>query len=146
VSDGSGGGHDNAALRAAVVDRLPKSPFIALLCLRVEVYEPDAVIVRLPFRDDLTNDGSRYHGGVIASVLDTSGSLAAWSNHDFSNGARGSTIDLSIQYVGACRKSDLVCRASTVRRGRELIFVDVAAEDSDGNVVAKALMTYRIVR
>ena len=46
-----------------------------------ERYEPDDVTLRLPFRDDLTNDGTYFHGGVIASVMDIAGAGAAWSNH-----------------------------------------------------------------
>jgi uncharacterized protein (TIGR00369 family) len=102
-------------------------------------------VLRLPFREDLTNDGVYYHGGVIASVVDTAGAAAAWSNHDFDKGARASTISLSIQYVGACKKSDLVCSARTVRRGKELTFTEITAADADGNVVAHAVQTYRIV-
>ena len=105
----------------------------------------DDVVLRLPFRADLTNDGTYFHGGVIASVIDTAGAAAAWSNHDFDKGARASTISMSIQYVGAAKQSDLVCHATTVRRGRELIFTEITTCDADGSVVAHAVQTYRIV-
>ena len=52
---------------------------------------------------------------------------------------------MTLQYVGACKKSDLVCHARTVRRGKELTFTEITATDADGNVVAHALQTYRIV-
>jgi len=38
------------------------------------------VTIRPPFPEDLTNDGPYFHGGVIASVMDTAGAVAAWSN------------------------------------------------------------------
>jgi uncharacterized protein (TIGR00369 family) len=133
------------AHRAAVVKIMPATPFLKGLGIVFDRYEPDDVVLRLPFREDLTNDGVYYHGGVIASVVDTAGAAAAWSNHDFDKGARASTISLSIQYVGACKRSDLVCSARTVRRGRELTFTEITAADADGNVVAHAVQTYRIV-
>jgi uncharacterized protein (TIGR00369 family) len=133
------------ARRAAVVKIMPATPFLKGLGIVFDRYEPDDVVLRLPFREDLTNDGVYYHGGVIASVVDTAGAAAAWSNHDFDKGARASTISLSIQYVGACKKSDLVCAARTVRRGKELTFTEITAADADGNVVAHAVQTYRIV-
>jgi uncharacterized protein (TIGR00369 family) len=111
----------------------------------IERYEPDSTSIRLPFREDLTNDGIYYHGGVVASVLDTTGALAAWSNHDFDKGARASTVAMSIQYVGACKQSDLLCQAETVRRGKELTFVQMTATDADGAPVAHGMLTYRIV-
>ena len=131
--------------RRAVADLMPKTPFLGGLGIVFDRYEPDAVTVRLPFRADLTNDGTYYHGGVIASVIDTAGAAAAWSNHDFTKGSRASTISMSVQYVGACKQSDLLCHARTVRRGKELTFTEITATDSDGNVVAHAVQTYRIV-
>jgi uncharacterized protein (TIGR00369 family) len=130
--------------RAAVRDLFPTTPFMGWLGIRFERYEPDDVVLRLPFREDLTNDGVFFHGGVIASVIDSTGAAAAWSNHDFGRGSRASTVGMSVQYVGACRRSDLVCSARTVKRGRELIFTDITAVDDGGSVVAHGLQTYRI--
>jgi len=131
--------------RLAVRDLIPTTPFIAGLGVVIERYDPDEVTLRLPFRADLTNDGTYYHGGVIASAIDTAGACAAWSNHDFDKGARASTVSMTVQYVGAAKQSDLVCHARTVRRGKELTFTEITATDAAGNVVAHALQTYRIV-
>lgn len=131
--------------RAAVATLMPATPFLAGLGITIERYEPDEATIRLPFREDLTNDGTYYHGGVIAAVMDTTGALAAWSNHDFDKGARASTVGMTIQYVGACKRSDLLCHARTVRRGRELTFTEMTATDADGAVVAHGVQTYRIV-
>lgn len=131
--------------RAAIAEIMPKTPYLAGLGVIFDSYEPDAVSLRLPFRADLTNDGTYYHGGVIAAVMDTAGAAAAWSNHDFDKGARASTVAMSIQYVGACKKSDLICHARAVRRGRELTFTEITATDAEGAVVAHGIQTYRIV-
>lgn len=131
--------------RRAVCDVMPKTPFLAGLGIVVERYEPDEATIRLPFRADLTNDGTYFHGGVIASVIDTAGAAAAWSNHDFDKGTRASTVAMSIQYVGAAKRSDLLCHARAVRRGKELIFTQITAHDADGNIVAHGMQTYRIV-
>ena len=131
--------------RDAVPKMFVSTPFIKGLGMVIERYEADDVSILLPFRADLTNDGVYYHGGVVASVIDTAGALAAWSNHDFDKGMRASTVSLSIQYVGACKKSDLLCHATTVRRGKELTVTEITATDADGTVVAHAVQTYRIV-
>jgi uncharacterized protein (TIGR00369 family) len=131
--------------RQAVLEMMPTTPFIGGLGLVFEEVDGDAAVVRLPFRYDLTNDGTFYHGGVVASVIDTCGALAAWSNHDFNKGMRASTISMSVQYVGACKKSDLICRATAIKRGKELIFTEITATDAEGAVVAHAVQTYRIV-
>ncbi len=131
--------------RQAIPEVMPAAPFMGWMGLVFDRYEPDDVVVRLPFREDLTNDGIVYHGGVIASMLDTAGAAAAWSNHDFDKGVRASTVSMSVQYVGAAKQSDLLCHGRTVKRGRELIFTEITASDADGNVVAHAVQTYRIV-
>ena len=131
--------------RAAVAELMPTTPYLAGLGIVIERYEPDEATVRLPFRPDLTNEGTYYHGGVIAAVIDTAGAAAAWSNHDFDKGARASTVSMSLQYVGACKRSDLVCHAKVVRRGKELTFTEITATDADGAVVAHGVQTDRIV-
>lgn len=131
--------------RQLIREMMPRAPFIAHLGLLIERYEPDEVTVRVPFRADLTNDGTYYHGGVIASAIDTAGAAAAWSNHDFEKGSRASTVSMTVQYVGACQQSDLVCHARAVKRGKELTFTEITATDAGGKVVAHGVQTYRIV-
>lgn len=134
----------NVRKRAAIAEIFPKTPFIGGMGMTFEVYEPDHVRMRLPFREDLTNDGVVYHGGVVAALIDTTGAAAAWSNHDFDRGSKASTVSMTVNYVGAARQSDLLCTARTVRRARELIFLEIEATDADGRVVASAVQTYRI--
>lgn len=136
---------EQQARRHAISELMPQTPFLSGLGVVFDRYEPDDVVLRIPFRADLTNDGTYYHGGVVASALDTAGAAAAWSNHDFDRGTRASTISMGIQYVGACKRSDLLCHARTVRRGKELIFTEITATDAEHNVVAHAVQTYRIV-
>lgn len=130
--------------RQAVRDLVPTTPFMGGLGIVFERYDPDDVTIRLPYRDDLTNDGTYFHGGVISAVMDTAGAAAAWSNHDFDKGMRASTVAMSIEYVGAAKRCDLLCHARTVRRRKELIFTEITATDADGEVVAHAVQTYRM--
>lgn len=130
--------------RRAVVELMPSTPYMSWLGIVFDRYEPDDVTIRLPFREDLTNDGTYYHGGVIAAAMDTTGAAAAWSNHDFDKGTRASTISMTINYVGAAKRSDLICHARTVRRRKELTFTEITATDADGAVVAHAVQTYRL--
>lgn len=130
--------------RLLIRDLMPTTPFLGWLGIVFDRYEPDDVVLRLPFRPDLTNDGTYFHGGVIASVIDTAGAAAAWSNHDFDKGTRAATVSMSVQYVGAAKRSDLICEARTVSRRRELIFTEIKATDAAGAVVAHAVQTYRI--
>lgn len=127
-----------------VAAAMTATPYVASLGIVIEQWEPDDVVVRLPFREDLTNDGKAYHGGVVAAVIDTAGAAAAFSGHDFSRGMRASTVALTVQYVRAAQGEDLLVRARTVRRARELVFTEMTASVPSGDVVAHAVQTYRI--
>lgn len=135
---------EQRARRRAMPDLFVATPFLSTLGLVVENYEPDDVTLRLPFRHDLTNDGHTYHGGVVATMLDTTAALAAWSNHDFDRGIQAATVSLSVQYLAGTDRSDLVCHGVTARRARELVFTEATASDQAGKVLARALQTYRI--
>jgi uncharacterized protein (TIGR00369 family) len=135
---------EQQARRAAVAEIMPDTPYLAWLGIEFTRFEPDDVAIRLPFKRDLTNDGTHYHGGVTAAVIDTTGAAAAWSGHDFDKGVRAATVSMSIQYVGSCNGSDMLCHAKVVRRRKELIFTEVTATDAGGVVVAHGIQTYRI--
>ncbi len=135
---------ENERRRQALPAVFLATPHVASLGVVIERYEPDDVLLRLPFREDLTNDGSNYHGGVVATALDTAGGLAAWSGHDFSKGLRAATVSLSVQYLAGADGSDLWAAGRAVRRGRELVFCEMEATDTAGRVLAHALQTYRL--
>jgi len=123
---------------------MPTTPYMKWLGIVFDRYEPDDVTIRLPFREDLTNDGTYYHGGVIAAVMDTAGAAAAWSNHDFEKGTRA-LHDLDDDQLRRRRQAirpHLPC--AHVRRRKELTFTEITATDSDGDVVAHAVQTYRL--
>jgi uncharacterized protein (TIGR00369 family) len=143
--EGSAGADGSAGdWRAAIRHAMLATPFLSSLGLEFERFEPDDVVLRLTFRPELTNDGQRYHGGVVAAVMDTAGAACAWSNHDLSKGTRAATVAMSVQYVGAVAGQDLLCTARTIRRARELIFTEIHATDPGGNPVAHGVQTYRI--
>jgi len=131
--------------RAALRDIMVTTPFIQSLGVTIEAWSPEGVTLRLPFAEHLTNDGRAYHGGVIASLLDTAGAASVWAGHDFDKGTKASTVSMTVNYVGAADRSDLVAHATCVKRGRDLAFSEMHVTDTTGRLVASAVLTYRIV-
>ena len=123
---------------------MTKTPYIASLGIVVERWDPDGVQLRLPFDPELTNDGAVYHGGAVASLMDTTGAAAVWAGHDFDKGTRAATISMTINYTGAASRADLVADAVCVKRGRELAFSEIRVSDADGKPVATGTLVYRI--
>ncbi|MBA2327350.1 MAG: PaaI family thioesterase [Actinobacteria bacterium] len=121
-----------------------KTPYIASLGIVVERWDPDGVTLRMPFDPELTNDGAVYHGGAVASLMDTTGAAAVWAGHDFDKGARAATISMTINYTGAAVQADLLADAVCVKRGRELAFSEIRVHDPDDKPVATGTLVYRI--
>jgi uncharacterized protein (TIGR00369 family) len=120
--------------------------FIKTLGVEVQHWSPEEVALRVPFADQLTNDGREYHGGVIAALMDTTGAAAVWAGHDFDKGLRASTVSMTVNYTGrAAAGSDLVATARCVKRGRDLAFAEISVTDPKGSLVATGTLVYRIV-
>jgi uncharacterized protein (TIGR00369 family) len=136
---------EQARLRAALRDQMPRTPYIGGLGIVVEEWSPDGARLRLPFAEHLTNDGHAYHGGVVASLVDSAGAASVWAGHDFDKGMRAATVSLTVNYTGAGRDTDLLADAVCVRRGRDLAFSEIRVTDADGRGVASATLVYRIV-
>jgi uncharacterized protein (TIGR00369 family) len=83
------------------------------------------------------------HGGAIASLIDSAGVVAVWSNVD-PNVTRGATIDLTVNYMAAAESVDLTAEAQVIRRGRSVVFVDVDVRSPTGERIAKGLVTYKL--
>ena len=131
--------------RAALRELMFATPYIEGLGITVDEWSPDEVHLRLPFRAELTNDGSVYHGGAVASLMDTAGAAAVWAGHDFDKGARAATVSMTINYTGAGRDGDLVAEAVCVKRGKDLAFSEIRVRDAEGKPIATGTLVYRIV-
>jgi uncharacterized protein (TIGR00369 family) len=135
---------EQAKRREVMRGVMVKSPYIASLGIVVERWDPEGVTLRMPFDPELTNDGALYHGGAVASLMDTTGAAAVWAGHDFDKGARAATISMTINYTGAALQADLLADAVCVKRGRELAFSEIRVHDPDGRPVATGTLVYRI--
>ena len=87
---------------------MPQTPFMAGLGIVFERYDPDEVTVRLLFREDLTNDGTYFHGGVIARSSTAPALPRPGRTTTSTRGHGPRRWPWSIQYVGAAKRSDLL--------------------------------------
>lgn len=124
----------------------PEVPFQKLLGIQIVEVVLDKAVVRIPFKQELAGGGNAYHGGVIGSLLDLTGALAAWSGHDPARGMRASTVTLTTNFLSAALGTDIVATGRAVKRGKELTFCEVEVrEEGSDKLVANGSMIYRIV-
>lgn len=129
-----------------VLELMVQTPYIGGLRIKIEDWDTDWARLRLPFDERLTNDGRVYHGGAVASLVDTAGAAAAWSGHDLSRGTRASTVSMTVNYLSVADRSDLIAEARALKRGKELIFTTIEVSDVNDKLIASAVLTYRIAK
>jgi uncharacterized protein (TIGR00369 family) len=131
-------------MRELVEKVIVGSPYGQLLGLVLDSCEADRVVVRMPYRDEVTTLGDTVHGGAIAGLIDTAATAAFWANEDIAPGSRGTTIGFSLSFLSAGRGVDLVADARVRRRGREICNGEVIVRDANAQDVAQAIVTYKL--
>jgi uncharacterized protein (TIGR00369 family) len=123
---------------------LKTSPFVGYLSIGLVALEPGKATLRLPYDKTVTTIGTVVHGGAIATLLDSAGAAAAWSDAEVPANVRGTTVSLSISYLAAADDEDVLATARVLSRGRSLVYLDIDATTASGKAVAKGLATYKI--
>jgi uncharacterized protein (TIGR00369 family) len=129
--------------RELISEFIPASPLVGHLGIRARRIELDVAELELPYASHVATMGDVVHGGAIASLIDTAGMAAAWSDEVEPEALAGATVSLTVDYVAAARGKDLLATATVARRGRSLSFVDVRVTEPEGRLVAKGSLVYR---
>ena len=130
--------------REIIQQFVPHSPLVQHLGMRLEAIEDGRAELVLPFRPELATMDDIVHGGAIASLIDTAGMAATWSDDSEPESLAGSTVTLNVNYVSAARGQDLTATASVVKRGRNMVFSEVRVTEPDGRVVATGSVVQRL--
>ena len=130
--------------REIIQQFVPNSPLVQHLGMRLEAIEDGRAELVLPFRPELATMDDIVHGGAIASLIDTAGMAATWSDDTEPGSLAGSTVTLNVNYVAAARGQDLTATASVVKRGRTMVFSEVRVTEPDGRVVATGSVVQRL--
>jgi uncharacterized protein (TIGR00369 family) len=132
------------AVHNAVLRELESGPFSAALRLRIEDHREGEATVRMPFSESILNAGGPdvpVHGGAIAALADFAACAAVWT---MPNTRSSATISMTVNYTAPAARTDLVARARVRRGGRRIASIAVEINDRHGNLVADALVTYKI--
>jgi uncharacterized protein (TIGR00369 family) len=126
--------------------RFARVPFAARLGVTVAELAHDRAVLVLPYQPDHMNAGGVLNGGASASLVTMTGALAAWSGADLEAQSDMRCVDLAVQYLDAGRDDDVVSEARVLRRGRDLVFLDVTARSPAGVPICHGLLTYQTAR
>jgi uncharacterized protein (TIGR00369 family) len=122
---------------------IPSSPLVVLLGIELVAIEDGRAELKLPFRPELATLDDIVHGGAIASLIDTAGMAATWSDDTEPDSLAGATVTLNVNYLSAARGQDLTAVATVSKRGRSIVFSDVLVTEPDGRLVASGSVVQR---
>ncbi|MDN8618349.1 PaaI family thioesterase [Variovorax ginsengisoli] len=115
-------------------------PFLGLLGMRRERVGGGEAVVAIDLHPELLNNHGAGHGGVVMTLLDSAMANAALSRIDFAREVV--TIDM---HIGFMRPAAGRLRATgrATGGGRSVCFCEAELVDDSGEVVAKAMGTFR---
>jgi len=132
-------------------------PFNRVLGLRVESVDASDVVVRFDMRDELVGNFTRgnLHGGVISSVLDVVGGLAAFLALLKREGVKSledeaekfsklGTIDLRVDYLRPGIGKTFSSRGYVLRAGRKVAVTRMELHNEEESLIAVGTGAYSI--
>ena len=122
---------------------LDGSPFISFLGLKVTAMDAEAgeITMVMPMRPELRRggpDATQFHGGPVASLIDTVGDFAV----AIAVGGGVPTINFRVDYLRPSGGAVLHATAKARRVGRTVAVVDIDVTDDQGRLTAIGRGTY----
>ena len=134
----------DGAKREAVERGFAKQGFMHTLGARLSALDDGRCEIRLPHDPGLTQQHGLFHGGVVATLADNAGGIAAYSM--MPDDRQPLTIEFKINLLAPARGAELIARGEVLRAGRSLSHTraDVfSREDGVETLVATALVTIK---
>lgn len=120
-----------------------KVKFAAHLGIEQVALEPGVARMCCALQPHMTNSWGIAHGGVVMTLLDVAMGHAARS---LSTPAQGvATIDATVSFIREGR-GKLVAEGRALRGGRSIVFCEGEIRDAGGELVAKAIGTFKVRR
>jgi uncharacterized protein (TIGR00369 family) len=118
-------------------------PFIDLLQAKSEHWEKGRAVASIAIRPELHNSWQTAHGGVVMTLLDVTMGSAARSTVPHAAGVV--TVDMTVSFLSAGH-GRLLVEARVLRSGASLIFCEGEMRDGAGELVAKAMASFKVKR
>ena len=130
----------------ALAGRTAAPPAAETLGWAIEDVDPVAGTVRVAFdaKPAFRNPMGNIQGGFLAAMLDDTMGPALIATLE--PGEFAPTLELKINFLRPARPGRLVCTGRVVHRGGTVAFLAGELSDAEGNLLATASATARIVR
>ena len=113
----------------------------------LESVAPGAVTIRMPFREDLTQQHGFLHAGVVTTVVDSACGYSALSM--MPEGAGVLSIEFKVNLLAPARGEAIIARAKVVKAGRTISVVSgevFALRDGQEHLCTTMVGTMMVVK
>ena len=121
---------------------IEKSPLSAAMGVTLDSVSDQRARLVLPYLDANTNPGKALHGGCAATLGTIGGQVVARAALGESAGPFH-TCSLQVNYLAAAINEGIVANATLLRRGKELVFVEVDVATEEGKSIAHITSSVR---
>jgi uncharacterized protein (TIGR00369 family) len=121
-------------------NRMKLSRFSVLVGFELEQLYEGGAVLGMTVRDDHRQIHSVVHGGVIAALADTAAAIAAYTVAP--EDVELVTIELKINYLLPIAGGKVEAEGKVLRAGKNFVVVECDVRNENGNLAAKALMTF----
>ncbi|WP_154224416.1 hotdog fold thioesterase [Marinicella rhabdoformis] len=121
-------------------------PIHNFLSLKVLELEDGYVKVSVPYRKEVVGDIrlNRWHGGIIATIMDSVGGITGWT-HFTSNNDKLATIDIRVDYLKAAQASTIIVSGEIVRLGNRIMVTKMKAYQNEA-LISEGKAVYSFIR
>jgi len=131
-------------LLGELINRGENSPFYQLLSMKIEEVRENYARLSIKIAKKHIQFQGAVHGGVIAGLAD---SAAAWAIYG-SNSLEGTpvTVEMKINFLKTVKSGKLTAEARNLHKGSRIFVSDVEVNNSRGDLIAKSLVTYYLLK
>jgi uncharacterized protein (TIGR00369 family) len=117
--------------------------FPQYLGLHLEEVRTDYARMRLTYKPEFRQPAGVWHGGVIATMVDTVVVPAVGGGYDEPRALF--TIDMQLRYLSPIAPGDdAIAEGWVVRRGRQIVYCDAEVRSATDVLAATASLTYKV--
>ncbi|PKQ11198.1 MAG: PaaI family thioesterase [Alphaproteobacteria bacterium HGW-Alphaproteobacteria-1] len=109
-------------------------------------WSPDFARVELPMGRHIANRQGLPHGGIHATLLDTTMGFAGCYTGDPDRRQMALTLSLTVNYLGQAQGSLLIAEARRTGGGKSTFFAEGTVRDESGAIVATGTGVFRYRR
>ena len=120
-----------------------QSPYYKHLGITIVEAREGFAKLRLNFMECLTHPFGYLHGGAVASLADSAGINAVLTM--LKDEQKALTLEMKINYLLPVKDTAIFAEARIAHKGIKFALADVDIKNSDGQLVAKAIVTCAIM-